>query len=124
MKFFKYIALLSFFLSYSLLVLLLVFDPKLKGYLFDNEFAIIWAGGFISVLVNLTYSFFLKKKYLVKIILFLSGGIVWAFPPLLLTVAGTPFHLVYFSMLLIIYKSNDVAFLDEHLDDVLDDFKS
>tara|TARA_R110001606_G_scaffold117289_1_gene246728 strand:+ start:482 stop:796 length:315 start_codon:yes stop_codon:yes gene_type:complete len=82
----------SLILSYVFLILTFVFDSAVTENTY--HFYIAWFFGIISVISNTILADKIKiKKWL--FILFIFCGILWIFPPLLITYFGIPCMIIF-----------------------------
>jgi hypothetical protein len=88
----KIIGLISLVLSYLFLIITFIYDSAVT----ENNyfFYVAWFLGIISVISNTILADKIKiKKWI--FILFIFCGILWLFPPLLITYFGIPCMIIY-----------------------------
>ncbi len=86
-------AIIVFILSHLCLVAMFVFENELKNVEFPYFF-IIWGLGILNAGLNIYYVVKMELKTWILISLVISG-IVWFFPPLLMTFFGIPYLLIF-----------------------------
>ena len=88
----RIIGLASLILSYLFLILTFIFDSAVTGKAY--LFYIAWFFGIISVISNAILGDKIKiKKW--RFVLFIFCGILWVFPPLLITYFGIPCMIIF-----------------------------
>ena len=94
-------------LSYLALVMMFIYENELQDTLIPQIF-IIWIIGAVNFALNITYGL----KVGLKNILFISfvvSGLVWMFPPLMFTIFGIPFLVIYFVIGIYIHMMKHTA---------------
>ena len=86
-------ALTFLIISHLCLVAMFVFENELQNVDFPYFF-IIWGIGILNAGLNIYYGVKMELKTWILILLTISG-IVWFFPPLLMTYFGIPFLLIF-----------------------------
>ena len=86
-------ALIFLIISHLSLVAMFVFENELQNVDFPYFF-VIWGIGILNAGLNIYYGVKMELKTWILILLIISG-IVWFFPPLLITYFGFPFLLIF-----------------------------
>jgi hypothetical protein len=89
----RILALIFLIISYLSLIAMFVFENELQSVEFPYFF-IIWGIGILNVGFNIYYGVKTKLKTWILILLIISG-IIWIFPPLLITYFGFPFLIIF-----------------------------
>ncbi len=89
-------ALIFLIISHLCLVAMFVFENELQNVEFPYFF-IIWGIGIFNAGLNIYYGVKIELKTWILILLIISG-IVWFFPPLLMTYFGFPFLLIFLAI--------------------------
>lgn len=89
-------ALTFLIISHLCLVAMFVFENELQNVEFPYFF-IIWGIGIFNAGLNIYYGVKMELKTWILVLLIISG-IVWFFPPLLMTYFGFPFLLIFLAI--------------------------
>lgn len=89
----RILALTFLIISYLSLIAMFVFENELQNVEFPYFF-IIWGIGILNAGFNIYYGVKTELKTWILILLIISG-IIWIFPPLLITYFGFPFLIIF-----------------------------
>lgn len=93
MKRIRILALIFLIVSYLSIIAMFVFENELQNVEFPYFF-IIWGIGILNAGINIYYGVKTELKTWLLVLL-ITSGIIWIFPPLLITYFGFPFLIIF-----------------------------
>lgn len=101
-------ALIFLIISHLSLVAMFVFENELQNVDFPYFF-IIWGIGILNAGLNIFYGVKTELKPWI-LILFIISGLIWIFPPLLMTYFGFPFLFIFLAIGIYLHTKNGLKF--------------